>query len=486
MIVRMPDQYEASARIFVDTDSVLKPLMSGLAVQPNVEQRLMILSRTLISRPNVERLVRMADLDHTVKTPEERQQLVDSLMWSLHISAAGGINLYTLSYRHQEPATAQRVVQSLASMFVESSLGGKRKDTESAKQFIDDQIKAYEKKLADAEDRLKNFKLRHLSLNVGEGRDAFGRMAEAAAALNNARLALSEAENSRDALKRQVAGEEPVLLGGTLEAPPTLVAVPEIEARIEVMKRNLDGLLQRFTEAHPDVAGARRVITELEEQKRQELAARKAAAKPQSAQMANIPNNPVYQQLKISLAEAEANVASLQTRVAEYDARYNRAKTRIQMEPEIEAEFVQLNRDYGIHRTNYESLVARRESAAMAGEMEASAASAEFRLIDPPRVSPKPVAPNRLRLFMLALFGALAAGLAASVVASQISRRFFDAYALRTATGLPVLGTVSLIPSERTKLKERRGLVGFIAAVIALLGSYGAGIFAFSLLAARS
>ena len=219
MIVRMPDQYEASARIFVDTDSVLKPLMSGLAVQPNVEQRLMILSRTLISRPNVERLVRMADLDHTVKTAEERQQLVDGLMWSLQISAAGGINLYTLSYRHSEPATAQRVVQSLTSMFVESSLGGKRKDTESAKQFIDEQIKVYEKKLSQAEDRLKNFKLRHLNLNIGEGRDAFGRIAEANSNLSSARLMLREAENSRDALKRQIAGEEPVLLGGLAEAP---------------------------------------------------------------------------------------------------------------------------------------------------------------------------------------------------------------------------------------------------------------------------
>ena len=105
VILRMPDQYEASARIFVDTDSILKPLMSGLTVQPNVEQRLVILSRTLISRPNVERLVRMADLDHTVKTPEERQQLIDTLMTTLGIAGAGGINLYTVYYRHQDPAT---------------------------------------------------------------------------------------------------------------------------------------------------------------------------------------------------------------------------------------------------------------------------------------------------------------------------------------------------------------------------------------------
>jgi polysaccharide chain length determinant protein (PEP-CTERM system associated) len=265
--------------------------------------------------------------------------------------------------------------------------------------------------------------------------------------------------------------------------------MPEIDGRIEVMKRNLDTLLQRYTEAHPDVTGARRVIRELEEQKRQELNARKAALAASSkagtpAPVSNVANNPVYQQLKVSLAEAEANVASLQTRVAEYEVRYNQAKARIQMEPEIEAEFVQLNRDYGIHKSNYESLVARRESAAMAGEMESSAA--EFRLIDPPRVTPKPVGPNRVRLFTLALFGALAAGLAASVLASQVNRRFFDAHSLRSATGLPVLGTVSLIPDERMRRKERRGLIAFIAAAVALLGSFGATIFTWFLITARA
>jgi uncharacterized protein involved in exopolysaccharide biosynthesis len=107
-------------------------------------------------------------------------------------------------------------------------------------------------------------------------------------------------------------------------------------------------------------------------------------------------------------------------------------------------------------------------------------------LIDPPRVTPKPVGPNRVRLFTLALLGALGAGLGASVLASQINRRFFDAHSLRSATGLPVLGTVSLIPDERVRQKERRGLIAFIAAAVALLGSYGATIFTWFLLTARA
>jgi capsular polysaccharide biosynthesis protein len=179
-------------------------------------------------------------------------------------------------------------------------------------------------------------------------------------------------------------------------------------------------------------------------------------------------------------------VASLKARVAEYESRFNRFKGSISLMPELETEFAQLNRDYDVHRGNYTALVARRESAVMSGQMDASSATAEFRLIDPPRVTPQPVAPNRPMLFTMAFLGALAAGVFASFAASQIRPSFLDAHVLRDVTGMPVLGTVSLIVSEPMKRKERRGLIGFIAGTVALIGSYGAGIFVLLLLSARS
>ncbi len=171
--------------------------------------------------------------------------MIDDLTRTLQIDRAGRDNLYTLAYRDTDPARANRVVQSLVSIFVESSLGGKRKDTDAAKKFIDEQIKIYDKKLQDAENRLKDFKLKNMNLASADGKDYYGKMGEVSAVLTQARLDLREAENSRDALKRQLSGEqEPVLLPDTPE-PMTAgpIAVPEIDGRIDALKRALDTML---------------------------------------------------------------------------------------------------------------------------------------------------------------------------------------------------------------------------------------------------
>jgi len=483
IIVRTPDKYEASARIFVDTQSVLTPLMSGLAIPANIDQQISMLSRTLISRPNVEKLMRMADLDLGVKSKEDQEKMIDTLIRTLQISGAGRDNLYTLAFRDPDPERAKRVVQSFLSIFVESSLGGKRKDSDSAKKFIDEQIKVYEKKLEEAENRVKQFRLRNLEMNTASGGDYYSRIGDVANSLSQARLSLREAENSRDAFKRQVAGEEPVLLPEAGE-PVNVTTVPEVDGRIEALKRNLDTVRQRFTDEHPDVVGAKRIIEGLEDQRRAELAARK---KPVSVRpVASIHSNPVYQQLKVSLGEAEATVASLTTRVAEYESRYARLKQSARMVPEVESEYAQLNRDYEIHKRNYEGLVSRRESAEISGEMEASTGVADFRLIDPPRVSPQPVAPNRVLLFPMALLAALAAGVLTSFLISRFWPTFFDLRSLRTVTGLPVLGSVSLILSEPQRRRERRGLIGFVTAFLAFLGTFGAGILALTVLSTRA
>src|SRR6478752_6457278 len=128
VVYRIPEKYEASARVYVDTESLLRPLLAGLAIQPNLDQQVALMSRTLISRPNVEKLVRMADLDLDAKSGAAHDELVDNVMRSIQLGGNTSTNLYVLAYRSTDPTVALKVVRSLLAIFVESSLGEKRQD----------------------------------------------------------------------------------------------------------------------------------------------------------------------------------------------------------------------------------------------------------------------------------------------------------------------------------------------------------------------
>ncbi len=486
-VMVIPDKYEASARVYVDTQSVLKPLMSGLAVQPNVDLQIAMISRTLITRPNMEKLIRMADLDLEAKTPEQRDALIDKIMKSIQLGGSPADNLYVINYRDTNTDRAKRVVDSLLSIFVESGLGDKRRDTQKAQQFIDQQIQEYERRLQESERRLKEFKLKNLG-SFGGGDDALAAMQILEGQASTARIELRAAIQSRDALKRELAGEDPVFLPDPADEatprPEDASAAPELDARIETLRKNLDELLRTFTDQHPDVIGTRRVLNELEkerdklvETKKAALAARAATRQADPKRSTSAMNrNPVYQQLKLSLAEAEANTAALKGKVEEIEAKLTQVRNTARLKPELEEELVQLNRDYAVQKSNYDNLVSRRESALMTSQLEQSSSVADFRIIDPPRVSNKPVAPNRLLLLGAAFVIAIAAGVFASLVFSQLFPVFHSVRGLRRASQRPVLGTVSLQDVTYTRKRKRLAAYAFFGGIAALVTAFGSAL----------
>ncbi|TAK91036.1 MAG: chain length-determining protein [Burkholderiaceae bacterium] len=463
-VYQIPNRYEASARLYADTQSVLKPLLSGMAVQPNVEQQLAIISRTLISRPNVEKVLRMTDLDLSAKTQRDRDELIDAVSQSMAIKTAGQ-NLYTISFIHEDPETARRVVQAFLSLFVESSVGDKRKDSDSARRFLDDQIKAYEQKLVQAENALKEFKQKNLGVMPNAGSDFVGRISEATNQLNQAKLELHEQEQIREALRQQMTGEAPSLIGDTNSVQTGLA--PELDSRLEALKKNLDGLRMQYTDQHPDVIQTKRLIAELEKQRAEEIKQRRA-----QGTVAADAQNPIYQQLRVSAMQAESNIVSLRTRVKEFESRLTDLKKNANTVPQIETDLVQLNRDYEINKKNYESLLSRREQAQISGDMEASAGVADFKIIDPPRVPPKPSYPNRILLLVGGLVGALGGGIAVALLLSQIRPTYGNRNSLREDLGLPVLGTVALIWTPAQKLLRRRSLLLFLSGTGGLVFCY--------------
>jgi len=308
-------------------------------------------------------------------------------------------------------------------------------------------------------------------------------MAEANAQLESNQLQLREAENAKEAIKAQIesmrrpAGGNVAVQSLMLESTIN-VATPELDGRIDGLKRNLDALLQRYTEQHPDVTAARRLVADLEQQRKKELVElRRAALTTALAQgSGQVDASPAVQELQRMLAGAEVQVATMRTRVAEFGMRLGAARESLKTAPALEAEAAQLNRDAAVIRRNYEDLVSRRQSAVMSGELEVASGVADFRLIDPPRVSPRPVSPNRLAMLPLALLAGLGAGLSLAFVMSQLRPAFFDPADLRLKTGLPLLGVVSVRKDEAIRKRDRGSLMRFIAATGGLIAAFGVGL----------
>jgi polysaccharide chain length determinant protein (PEP-CTERM system associated) len=484
IVYRIPEKYEASARVYVDTESLLRPLLQGLAIQPNVDQQVSLISRTLISRPNVDKLVRLADLDLTVKTPSEREDLIDNVIKTIRLEGNLPANLYVISYRDPEPARARKVVQSLLGIFVESSLGDKRQDTQSAVKFLDDQIKRYEATLQAAESRIKDFRLKYMGVSTRADQGYFARMEQIGSDIEAAKLELQSAEQARDAYKLQIAGEPPMLIPNDINSTSAADASPEISARIAALRRDLDGLLRKYTDQHPDVVATQRLIAELEEQRKAEAEARrKATTAAAPAGKTAVDHNPVTQQIRIALADAEANVASARAKLAGLQGQYRQLQSQAQLVPQVEAEFTALNRDYEVQRKTYEQLIARREAAAMGKDVQDTGGT-QFRVIDPPRVSPQPVAPNRVALLGGLFALTVGAGVFASFVASQTMPTFNDARTLRDIAKRPILGMVSMLPSDALTRLRRRNAWLFAGGTGGLFASFSA-VFVLALLFGR-
>jgi polysaccharide chain length determinant protein (PEP-CTERM system associated) len=489
-LLRMPDRYEATARVFVDTKSVLKPLMRDLAVEPDIDQTINMLARTIITRPNIELLMGKGNLDLGPMSPEERERTIEVLLRDIKLTASGRDNVFSFSFRDTDPQRARLVVEKLVSLFVAADLGSKARDTEAARTFIDEQIKALEARLAEAEGRLKDFKVRNIGIADSSGKDYFARMSALSEELARINVDLRASEQSRDALKRELSGETASLVPET-PAPVAAqilaegIATPELDSRLDAQRRQLDELLRRYTELHPDVVATRRVISRLEEQKavrveqikeqlQQEAEAKRRAAlaKPQTGSTAS---NQATQQIKFALAEAEAAVAALRVRAADLQSRVNQLRASATRVPQVEAEMAQLNRDYEIIRRNYETMVSRREKAALSEDVEATR-PASFRVIDPPRTSPKPVFPNRLALAPFVLLVALALGAAGSFLIAQLLPTFESAASLLRVTQRPVLGSVSALLTKESVRRSRQNATAFAMAMLGLIVVYGAWI----------
>lgn len=477
VVAVLPDQYQSTARVYVDTESTLGPLLRNIAVESDPRRQVEVMQRTLMSRPNLAEVARITGLDTTAHTPVELDRLYAHMVARIGVSAEN-VNLYTVAYTGPDPILARNVVQALLTIFVEGNVGKSRENMENARAFIESQIVEYEGQLKAADGRLAEFKSRNFAMfgeaAIGSGTFA-ARLDVARQALATARRAHEDGLTRRDQLRAQlqvvpqyleVDNAGTVVVAGNHGAP--------LASRVEDLQGDLDTLRMRFTENHPDVVATREALAKAREQLRREGPAGAYGATRKS-RISNV----VYEQLKVRLVDAETETATLARRAAEAEREVERLSTLAASAPAVDAEFADLNRDYGVLRKQYEELLARRESARISQAVETTGDNVQFRILEPPNLPAVPGGPPRRIFLAVVLAMGVGGGIGFALLLSRVAETLDTVDQLTRAFGLPVLGAIS--PIETSADRRRRMVDGATLGLSsALLFGTFAGLIAFS------
>lgn len=469
-VIALPNQYSARAVAYIDTTSIMKPLLRGLALETDTADEVKVMSRVLLSRDNLLTVMRETDMDLEADSPQERERMVENLASSIVMRGGGGgkkweprSNIYEISYKCASADRAYQVVSKLLNTMIEGTLKSTRTDTLTAQKFLDTQIAEYEQRLTYAEEQLAKFKKMNVGYMPDEKGGYYSRLQREQDALESTRSRLQLAERRYVELSKQLKGEKPLLDRDTYESA-VVVKRRQYQEQLEV-------LLNQFTEQHPDVLAIRSILADLDTNKDADL----SRGSTSSGRSDVSEFNPVYQEMKVELSKAGVEIETLKIQLADNEKRVAGLKNSIDIIPEVEAKLSKLNRDYEITRERFLNLVERREAARLAQSAGQSASDISFRVIEPPIVPVRPSGPNRLLLISAVLVAAFGAGLAWSFLNYLLKPTFIGVHQARQNLGLPVLGSVSLYLSPEHRQKRQRQLFSFLTATFMLICVYGGG-----------
>jgi len=463
-VSQLDDVYRSEARVFADTQSILGPLLKGMTVESNPEAQIRLMVKTLLSRPNLERIARMTDLDVQANTPKEVEKLIKRLKDDISVRKTGGLkeNIFTIYFEDKDPNMAQNVVQAVIDVFIENTHGENRRDTDTAQKFLNSQLSDYENRLLKAEARLTNFKQKYSDVLPNQYGGYYNKLNTAKEQLKSMELVLLETETQLSASQEKLknTGVSETTSQNKIKNSNSIQTT--YDERIAELEVQLDSLQLRYTEQHPDVKEVSRRLEDLNKKRTTEIEQYLAGDKGENEDFTPLSQNPVVQEMQIQVNQLESQVASMKVRTENYKATVTDLENKIHTLPEIEAQLVGLNRGYEITKKQYETLLDRKEKALIGQKAEESTNKINFKVIDPPRAPIDPAGPKRILFYIVVTVLGAGVGLGLSFFFSQINPVVTSSSQVSRATGIPVFGIVSAADHLGLQSKDRRKTIIFV------------------------
>jgi len=463
-VSQLQDTYESEARVFADTQSILGPLLKGMTVETNTDAQIALMVKTLLSRPNLERIARMTDLDVQANNPKEFDELIERLKTDISVKKTGGRrqNIFNITFSDKDPVMARDVVQAVITVFIETTRGDNRRNSDSAQKFIDSQITEYEGRLLKAEARLTNFKQKYSDVLPNQYGGYYAKLNNAKEQLKGIELVLLETKTQLSASKAKLSKSSTSESSKQNNIVDSNSVKTTYDERISELEVQLDSLQLRYTEQHPDVKELQRRLDNLTKKRNSEIEQYLTNSDDNGDEYTPISQNPVIQDIQIQVNQLEGQVASMEVRANNYRNTVKELENKIHTLPEIEAQLVSLNRGYDITKAQYESFLTRKEKAQVAQSADETTSKINFKVIDPPRAPLEPAGPKRFLFYIIVTILGVGLGLGLSFLFSQLNPVVTSSSQVARATGIPIFGIVSATENLGLQSKDKRKTILFI------------------------
>jgi len=475
LISTMPYKYEAHARIFIDADTILQYIVKNLGVEVDTTRKVDAVRRTLVTRPNLEKIIRRSDyLDRLANNEALLSDMVSRLQRDIRVIPLEE-GEYRIQYEiddkrlsdKQRAEVAKNVVNALVSFFMERGNSGGSSDVRQGQEFLEQNIRGVRERLTAAETAHAKFKQDNIDY-IGGNTNFLSRLESAKNELRQTRNQIAEFKVSEQTFVDQLAN-----VPATIKESRSARSAGQggsrdpLEERLSELQKKMDGLrILGFRDRHPDVVNVARQIDSVKleiEQQQADVAAelQGSASTGKSSNLTIETPNRLYEELMREKFQITAQIKALEQRESEQRNLVDELDEKAKRVPEIEAEEKQLQRDYELISETYDDLQKEKRDLDLRADVEGADETISFKLVEPPVTPKKPSGPNRILFMSATLVGALIGGVGIALVLSQLRPVIITVEQLKSNFDLPVLGNVSRSLSDQESRQKNIDMLTF-------------------------
>jgi polysaccharide chain length determinant protein (PEP-CTERM system associated) len=472
----IPSTYRSGTLILVEQPSVPEKYVVS-NIDSDIQHQLDSITQQILSRTRLIRIIDSLGLYAQERKHASPDDLVATMSKDIDIELSRGddrkLSAFNIYYASRDPKMAQAATAELANLFITENLEQRQERSENTTKFLEDQLDQARAKLTAQEAKLRVFKDQHLGELPTQTQSNLQILIGLQSQVQGNEDSLNRAQQ-RNTYLESLINQYRAMDSGSKPAEGGPVGLAEIDKELDQLKAQLTDLTSHYTDKHPDVRKTREQIARTEQMRERIVADMNnrsntpspppTAAKPLDPKSA--PTLELESQLKanrLEIANREAEIKDEQSKINQYQARLN-------MAPVMEQQFADITRDYDQSKTDYESLLAKKNQSAMSTDLEKTQQGEHFRMLDPPNLPVRPYKPNRLMLCGAGLAVGLVLGGGFAFGWEKLSGKIYSEREIKRLVPIDVIAEIPPIESLQEQSSHRRGAWVAGAAAVVIVG----------------